>query len=194
MLLQAKPDKWRGDEGGPNRGEWPSEVVSKLAEMVMGLTCYDDDDRMPLTQTLSRSSNRSRSPRASRPSLTESGRSTRHAANGGSARVHVLHDALRQVRFRMRPQRRRIKCFDDIKQKAIDAAAIVADEPRHSGARGGGKNATIQCPTCREPIGDELAEKGDKVGNAPTFVKQAKKPQERGGRGGRGRSASGRGR
>ena len=102
---------------------------------------------------------------------------------------------LRQVRFRCGHSAYCIKCFDDIKQKAIDAKAIVADASRAPHEREAAeKNATIQCPTCREPIGDELAEKGDKVGNAPTFVKQAKKPQERGGRGGRGRSASGRGR
>ena len=90
---------------------------------------------------------------------------------------------LRQVRFRCGHSAYCIKCFDDIKQKAIDAAAVAADERASPQEREEAKkNMIIICPSCRNPIGEELAEKGESVNNAPTFVMQPK-----GGRGGRGR-------
>ena len=69
---------------------------------------------------------------------------------------------LRQVLFRCGHSAYCIKCFDDIKQKAIDAKAIMADASRTPQEREAAeKKAIIQCPTCREPIGEELAEKGE---------------------------------
>jgi hypothetical protein len=39
------------------------------------------------------------------------------------------------------------------------------------------EKAIVRCPTCREPIGEEVAEVGAQVGRAPTFVMQQQQPQ-----------------
>ena len=178
--------------GAGSTAPMASGVVAALAAMVGGLTYHDEDDRMSLTDALKELESIVESagdpivppsPKAADPPDTPPTVEARECM--------FCMSELRQVRFRCGHSAYCIKCFDDIKQKAIDAKAIVADPSRSPQEREAAeKKAVIQCPTCREPIGEELAEKGDKVGNAPTFVMQPK-----GGRGGRGgRGASGRGR
>ena len=83
---------------------------------------------------------------------------------------------------------------------AAAKASVAADESRSPQEReDAAKNAVALCPQCREPIGDEVAEEGDAVGSAPTFVLAARSEAEEatvagasssprgGGRGGRGR-------
>jgi hypothetical protein len=67
-----------------------------------------------------------------------------------------------------------LDCLGDIRATASKWAHIAGDEalPVHEREAAAKKSVEL-CPACMQPIGDKVAETGDAVGAAPTFVMQA---------------------
>ena len=85
----------------------------------------------------------------------------------------VCDDAPREVRFRCGQACCCLGCLADLRVWAEVKAREAADErlqpPAHEVAATRG---IALCPVCCEPIGDEMAEEGVRLGSAPTFVLQ----------------------
>ena len=67
-----------------------------------------------------------------------------------------------------------LECLGDIRATADRWARVARDESEPPRERNeAAKKSVALCPACKEPIGGEVAESGEAVGAAPTFVMQA---------------------
>jgi hypothetical protein len=67
-----------------------------------------------------------------------------------------------------------LDCLGDIRATASKWAHIAGDATLPSHKReAAAKKSIALCPACTQPIGDKVAETGEAVGAAPTFVMQA---------------------
>ena len=96
--------------------------------------------------------------------------------------------APRQVRFTCGHSCCCVNCAEDLRDEAAKWARVAADEQKTPLERQSAQAKSVAlCPTCREPIGDSVAESGEQVAVAPTFVMpKVRSSGGRGGRGGRG--------
>ena len=66
-----------------------------------------------------------------------------------------------------------LECLGDIRATADRWARVASDESQPPRERNeAAKKSVALCPACKEPIGGEVAESGEAVGAAPTFVMQ----------------------
>ena len=93
----------------------------------------------------------------------------------------VCDDAPREVRFRCGHASCCLGCVAKLRARAEVQAGEAADERLQPPAREAAANQGVAlCPVCCEPIGDEMAEVGARLGSAPTFVLQVQQPGGRG--------------
>ena len=192
-----RPEKWQ-PPGLPDAtaGEWPVEVSSELAQVVVGLTEKFPDDRMPLSEALGKTSvamdvasSCHPRPLSKTPATTGGGGGGGGGGDDDERSCVICEDAPRQVRFRCGHALCCFRCLAGLRESASAKSAANPSRPMPA-----------CCPQCGSPIGEDvdLAESGPQVGAAPTFVMpprgaSAAPPAGRGGRGGRGRGQVGRG-
>ena len=68
-----------------------------------------------------------------------------------------------------------LECLGDIRATANKWAHMAGDEtlPAHE-REAAAKKSVALCPACTQPIGDKVAETGEAINAAPTFVMQAR--------------------
>jgi len=231
MLLRnpEQPAKWQ-PPGVPDAaaGEWPTDVATRLAAASAGLTEEYAEDRVRLAEVLQaleaivgEVGSEAHGEEAGPAAEGAAEAAAEGAAGGVEKATGADHEdqrecmlcmsAPRQVRFLCGHSVCCLACLSDIRSTASKWAHVANDETQPAHEREAAhKKSVALCPACTQPIGAGVAETGEAVNAAPTFVMQTQpavsthstaptahdvgRPPDRSGRGRfRGRGARGRG-
>jgi interleukin-1 receptor-associated kinase 1 len=169
MRNPTNPDKWKSPAvTDDTAGKWPEDTKVALAELALGLAGEQyAEDRMSLSEAIEKLKELC----ASHPAKAAAAAPPPPPPPPPVRECIICEDAPREVRFH---------CGHAVCCQGCLPLVLAQAAP--------------QCPTCREPLdgANAVAEQGEQVRTAPTFVAQDP-AAARGGRGGRGRGR-GRGR